>query len=201
MDSGEAVFLLMSVGVLAAWEVMTLLFLVGLFAFLIVACLAALIAVTAPAGGLVCLLFRSGRKEGHFRKFLPGTVRWAFWFLPWLHYVLYGRRGRPAPVWLVWSGYAILFSVWLLGPIAGGFFFAYLASVDPRVEDSGLGYLLYLLPVANIAGLGWSVVVVVLEFKEHSFRVMGGRHVAPFGLCMAGCLVSFFCYLPYRLMG
>ena len=150
-------------------EVMILLVLVGLSTLLVVAHLAALIAVTAPAGGAVCLLFRSRRKEGHFSEFLLGTVCWACCFLPWLHYVLYGRRRRQAPVWLVWSGYAALFSVWVAGPIAGGFAFAAVASVDTLVEDSGLGFLLYLLPVTNLVGLGWSVVTVVSDFRDRSF--------------------------------
>lgn len=133
MDSSEAISHLLSVSGLAAWEVMVLLLFVGLLALLLVAHLAALIAVTAPVGGLMCLLFGLRREEGRTREFLLGTVRWACWFLPWLHYVLYGRRGRQAPGWLVWSGYAALFTVWLAGPIAGGFVFAEFASVDPRV--------------------------------------------------------------------
>ena len=108
------------------------------------------------------------------------------------------RPVRQAPVWLVWSGYAALFSVWVAGPIAGGFAFAAVSSVDPNVEDSGLGFLLYLLPVTNLAGLGWSVVMVVLEFNERSFAVMGARQMVPFGLCMAGCLVPYL-FLPVKL--
>ena len=201
MDLGESVFLVVAVGGLAPWEVMAFLLFVGLFAFLIVACLAAFIAVTAPVGGVVCLLFRLRWRDGRFRDFLLGTIRWACWFLPWLHYVLYGRRGSQAPVWLVWTGYAILFLVWLLGPTAGGFAFAELASEFYNLNDIGLGFVPYLLPLSNIAGLAGSAVMVVLEFKERSFAVMGARQMVPFALCMAGCLVSFFCYFPIRLMG
>ena len=179
---------------------MILLLAVGLFALLIIAHLAALIAVTAPVGGVVRLLFRSGRKGGYYREFLLGTACWAFWFLPWLHYILYGRGDQPVPVWLVWAGYAMLFSVWLAGPIAGGFAFANLASVDPRVEDSGLGFLLYLIPVSNIVGMAWSLIMVFSEFRNQSFGVLGARHMTPFGLCMAGSLVAFVC-LPSRLFG
>ena len=201
MDLGEAVFLVVPVGGLAPWEVIALLLFVGLFAFLVVACLAAFIAVTAPVGGVVCLLFRSRRGDERFRDFLLGTVRWACWFLPWLHYVLYARRGRRAPVSMVGTGYAILFLVWLLGPIAGGFVLAAMASEFYNLNDMGLGFVPYLLPLSNMAGLAWSGVMVVLEFKERSFAVVGTRQMAPFALCMAGCLVSLFCYLPIRLMG
>ena len=200
VDFGEAVFILVSVGGLALWEVLTLILFVGVAAFLIVVHLAAFIAVSAPAGGLVCLLFHLRRKGGYFREGLLGAARWACWFLPWLHYVLYGRRGRPAPVWLVWSGYSALFLVWLAGPIAGGFALAELSSADPLVQDSWLRYLLYLLPVANIAGLGWSVIMVASKFRKYSFGVLGAYHMAPFGLCMAGCLVAYLCS-PVKLIG
>lgn len=180
---------------------MVLLFFALLSAVLIVACLAALISVTAPVGGAVCHLFRSRQGDGRSRDFLLGTVLWACWFLPWLHYVLYAKLGRQAPVSMVWLGYVVLLFFWLLGPVAGGFVLAAMASEFYNLDDIGLGFVAYLLPLSNIAGLGWSVVMVVLEFKERSFAVIGGMQMAPFALCTAGCLVSLFCYLPIWLRG
>lgn len=118
--------------------------------------------------------------------------------MPWLHDVLCARRGRQTPVWMVWAGYVVLFSGWLLGPVAGGFVLANLASEFYNLNDIGLRFVLYLLPLSHIAGLGWSAVMAVLEFRERSFAVMDARQMAPFALCMAGCLIALFCYLPIR---
>lgn len=48
-----------------------------------------------------------------------------------------------------------------------------------------------LLPVANLAGLGWSVIIIAVDFRKRAFGVLGARHITPFGLCMAGCLVAY----------
>lgn len=63
------------------------------------------------------------------------------------------------------------------------------------LRDAWFGNFVYPLPVADILGLGWPLVTVILEFRERSFRVQGAKLMAPFALRMTGCLAPY-AYFP-----
>ena len=149
-------------------------------------------AASAPVGGLICLALAARRKEGRFRQSALGTASWACGLLPWLYFVMYGMRGRLAPSWLVWTGYVLLFSVWLSGPIGGGFAWVLVRLVSQFAQDGALPYLWYLFPLGNIALMAWSLFVVVSEYRKRGFGALGPKHLLPFGLCLAGYLSAHF---------
>ncbi len=144
---------------------------------------------SSPVGALTCWIWARRNGLDAARCAWLGAFYWASGFMPWFHFG-FQLNDRPVPQITMKSIYAVLFLVWLAGPVILGFFWASEDPFDGKRAWLVIHAIFNLL--AWIAALFFLMTAKVLPTRRQRIHI---GHVVP---SMLGAL-SMLSWLPYAL--
>ena len=172
--------------------------LIPLFTVPIMLGMAALGALWSPAGGLICRRMAKNRGLNGRRYFVAGSVYSILFVFPWF-YLVSALRGRPSSARAVRRCYVLLYSAWLLGPIAGLLMLLIVGSPDGYVLDRRELYgrvLMLCVWVVMVVAWGMSLLQVRRLIEAPRADDAGDllpdyRYILPFALALASAAAFY----------